>query len=102
MLHMMSERRGSHYKFSLRSTSTIFSVFIYVTNVTSAAADAYSEVEFVSLATEDVRVVAFIFKSTHTLPGQNKVVLLISANCCAMIWGCFSWSGLGTASQQSS
>ena len=25
-----------------------------------------------------------------------------SANCSVMIWGCFSWSGLGTASQQSS
>ena len=24
------------------------------------------------------------------------------ANCSVMIWGCFSWSGLGTASQQSS
>ena len=25
-----------------------------------------------------------------------------SANCTVMIWSCFSWSGLGTASQQSS
>ena len=28
--------------------------------------------------------------------------MLKSANCNVMIWGCFSWSGLGTASQQSS
>ena len=34
---------------------------------------------------------------------KTKVVLsILKANCRVMIWGCFRWSGLGTASQQSS
>ena len=36
------------------------------------------------------------------LPFYAWLKVDIEANCSVMIWGCFSWSGLGTASQQSS
>ena len=39
----------------------------------------------------------------HTLPGQKKLSFQFkSANCSVIILGSVSWSGLGTASQQSS
>ena len=40
----------------------------------------------------------------NTLPCQKKKFWFWfkSANCHVMIWGCFSWSGLGIANQQSS
>ena len=45
----------------------------------------------------------YVFDLCNTLPGQKKLTFRFkSANCSAMIWGCFSRSGLGTASQQSS